>query len=189
MTRENFAKQVLSYSMEIASSDISVIILFGKRQFQLEQYQRIYISDIMKDVSDNIVIHMTKFIEPSTNFSDSTDHLVRAFMFCFDKSVEIIYNMRVDNDKGVNFNFEELYDGMSGDKIPEYIQIQITKIVPNVISIYQKTFDFIIDLQCDNIDFADKIKSVIYSAIQIGTEYALRIDLDDDSMYEKYLLS
>jgi len=187
MTKESFIKDVIVYSVKIASSDISVLILNGHRLYELEEYQALHIAKVMKDVSDKVVPLIIDSIKPSTNFADTDELLVRAYMFYFDKCVEMVYNMRVDNEKTVNFNFEELFSGISGDQIPEYIQLKITNIVGSFITIYKKTFDYAQSLECENIELEDKIRTLLYSSIQIGTQYALEIDLDDDSEFQQFM--
>lgn len=189
MTKENFIKDVIVYSVKIASSDISVKILNGHRLYQIEENDGLYIAKVMKDVSDNVVPFIIDSIKPSTNFADTDKLLVRAFMFYFDKCVEMVYNIRVDNEKGVEFKLEELFNGISGDQIPEYIQIKINKIINPILTNYKMTFDYAQSLDCDDIDLEDKIRTILYSSIQIATQYALEIDLDDDSEFQRYMES
>jgi len=189
MTKENFINEVISYSVKIASSDISVKILNRHQLYELEEYEGLYIAKVMKDVSDKVVPFIIDTIKPSTNFADTDELLVRAFMFYFDKCVEMVYNMRVDNDKGVEFKLEELFNGISGDQIPEYIQIKINKIIGMILTNYKMTFDYAQNLDCDDIDLEDKIRTILYSSIQIATQYASEIDLDDDSEFQLYMES
>jgi hypothetical protein len=187
MTKENFIKDVIMYSVKIASSDISVLILNGQRLYQLEEYQALHIAKVMKDVSDKVVPFIIDSIKPSTNFADTDELLVRSFMFYFDKCVEMVYNMRVDNEKGIEFKLEELFNGISGDQIPEYIQIKINKKIGSILTNYKMTFDYAQSLDCDDIDLEDKIRTILYSSIQIATQYALEIDLNDDSEFQRFM--
>ena len=187
MTKENFLKEVVLHTMQIASSDYTVMILTGERLYKIDEYDAKYIANIMKDVSDKVVQYISNSIKPSTELTDTDDLLCRAFMFYFDKCVEMVYNIRVENEKGVNFDFEKLFNGFSGDEIPVYIQFRINKIISLIIMIYKKTFDFAQSLDAEGISLEFKIRTVLYSSIQLATEYALCIDLDDDSEYQHYL--
>ena len=187
MTKENFIKDVILHSVKIASTDISVLILNGQRLYQLEENEGLYIAKVMKDVSDKVVLFIINSIKPSQKFSDTDALLSRAYMFYFDKCVEMVYNMRVDNEKGIDFNLVELFNGFSGDKIPEYIQVKINKIIGSILIIYNRTFDYAQSLDNENIDLADKIRTILYSSIQIGTQYALEINLEDYSEFQQYL--
>ena len=53
--------------------------------------------------------------------------------------------------------------------------------------IYNRTFDYAQSLDNENIDLADKIRTILYSSIQIGTQYALEINLEDYSEFQQYL--
>lgn len=189
MTKENFIIEVSKYSLKIATTDLSLLILNGKRYYNLKKNEGEYIVNVMNEVSKKVVPGIIDSIKPSTDFSDTDLVLVRAFMFYFDKCVEMVYNIRVDNDKQVTFNFEELFNGISGNQIPEYIQIKITKIVATILTIYKKTFYYAQSFDIEGIDLENKIKSILYSAIAIGTQYALEIDLEDDTEFQKFLKS
>jgi hypothetical protein len=187
MTKENYLKEVIMYTMQIASSDYTVMIITGERLYSMDQYDAEYVAKVMKDVSDKVVPYICTAIKPSNEFAETDDLLCRAFMFYFDKCVEMIYNIRVENGKGVDFNFEELFNGISGHMIPEYIQFRINKIISLIIQIYQKTFDFALRLNAEEIPLDFKIRTVLYSSIQLATEYAICLDLEDDSEFQHYL--
>ncbi|NDP20937.1 MAG: hypothetical protein GZ091_07640 [Paludibacter sp.] len=99
----------------------------------------------------------------------------------------MVYNIRIENEKGVDFNFEDLFNGISGNQIPVHIQFRTNKIISSIMTIYKKTFDYAQRLENEDISLDSKIRTVLYSSIHLAREYALCLDLEDDSEYQHYL--
>ncbi len=187
ITQKELIQHIVAYSIGIASNAPSVSILNGKRLSNLEEYQARYILNVIGSVSDKVVPLITDEMVSSDQLLDKRDLLQRAFMFYFDKTIEMVYNMRVDNEKGIDFNLMELFNGKSGDNIPVYIQIKVNKIVPSIALLCGTITDNVRAMECNDLALKEKIKTILYSSMQIAIEYALRIDLDDDSELQDYL--
>ena len=185
---DKFLEETLEYPIRIASSNSSLRILFGGRLNQLNKKDAIYITRVMKTVIEHIADLILEEIKPSENISDTKNYLIRGFTYCFDKSLEIVYNLLVANGEEVNFDLEEMNNGMSGDKIPEYIQMKVTPIIPIIATIFNKTFEFAKNTNSNKKgDTKELIKAILYGGMQLGTEFCFRIDLDDHSEFEKYM--
>ncbi|NDP20938.1 MAG: hypothetical protein GZ091_07645 [Paludibacter sp.] len=85
MKEEYFLKEVIKHTMQIATSDNSVMIIDGERLSAIDEYDAEYIAKVMKKVSDKVVPFIINTIKPSTDFSKADNLLSRAFMFYFDK--------------------------------------------------------------------------------------------------------
>ncbi|MDP4271712.1 MAG: hypothetical protein Q8909_16570 [Bacteroidota bacterium] len=173
--------------MKTALHDPSRSILKGKRLHQLEEYQARYILQVIGSVSEKVVPLIAEDMFSSDQQFGKRDMVLRAFTFYFDKTIEMVYNMRVGNDKGIDFNLAELFQGISGDNIPEYIQLKVNKIIPTIALLCNTITDYVRDMEYSDFALEEKIKTILYSSVQIAIEYTLRIDLDDDTEIQHYL--
>ena len=181
---QDIIKEILYYPCTVASSGLTYSFLHGDRISQLEKDEAIYLTNTMTSAIDKIVDHIIEEINPADNIDEAKDHLIRAFTYCFDKSIEIVYKLLAQVDEEVEFNFSDLFNGMGGDKIPEYIQLKVTPIIPNVAMTFNATFDRIIEREYSKkATIKDLIKAILCGGMHLGTEFCLRIDIQNYSEF------
>lgn len=184
----NILNEILAYSYSVASTDLTYSFLHGDRISQLEKDEAIYLTNGMNDVIDKIADHIIEEIKPADNLNDAQDHLIRAFTYCFDKSAEIVYKLLAQIDEEIEFNLYDLYNGMGGDKVPEYIQLKITPVIPKVAIAFSATFDHVMEQEYSSQpNNKDLIKAILFCGMHLGTEFCLRIDLQDFSELNSFM--
>lgn len=187
MTQE-IINEILTYSYTVASTDLTYSFLHGDRISQLEKDEAIYLTNEMTRAIDKIVDHIIEEIKPASTLNDAKDLLIRAFTYCFDKSIEMVYKLLAEVDEDIEFNFSDLYNGMGGDQIPEHIQLKITPIIPKVAMTFNATFDHIIEQEySSNHNIKDLIKVILFCGMHLGTEFCLRTDLQNFSEFNNYM--
>ncbi|HTN68178.1 MAG TPA: hypothetical protein VLZ33_01810 [Dysgonamonadaceae bacterium] len=182
-------KDIVSYPCNVASTNFSCLFLLGDRISQLEKYEAVYLNNTMTKAIEKIVDHIIEEIAHKNNLETAQNHLVRAFTYCFDKSLEIVYKIRAQVDEGVEFNFSDLYNGMGGDKVPEYIQLKVTPIIPKIVMVFNETIDHINKKKyTKQITIRELAKAILFAGVYLGTEFCLRIDMQDYSEFNKYMM-
>ncbi len=186
--KQEIINDIITYPSRVALNNIQFLILQGDRINQIDRDQAIYLTDTMKNAIEKMVEHINEETGENNNIVSVSDHLVRAFGYSFDKSIEILYKLIFEVEEGVEFNLNEMYNGGGGDQIPEYIQVKITPTIPIVVSIYTETIKYIQEKQYEiSLDMLDLMKSVLFGGMYLGAEFGYRIDFNDQSELESYL--
>ena len=141
-------------------------------------------SDITHQIADRIIIDFEQ-LHPIKNIDDIRHELLKGFVYMFDKGVEISYFSRLLQDTKVEYNFNDLLNGISGDTFPVYIQVQVNPMIPVLADIYNSTFEFMhqneSSLAKSNIDAKELMKLILIGGAFLGVEYCLRIELQQDN--------
>ena len=142
MTEENLST-IVSYPSKRAANEPSRLILLGERLNQIAQDDANYFTYMMQEIIEKIAVHIVEESSPPHSLAAMKKLLSMAFMYCYDKSVETTYKLRVGAKRDVRFSFEDLYHGMGGDRIPVYLQLKVTPVIDKVALVFQDTFDFL----------------------------------------------
>jgi len=128
---------------------------------------------------------------PSRRIHKIRKILLRGFMYCFDKAVEDTYNLRVRPTSKVTFDLNDILTGETGDEIPEYIQLKVRPWIGAIATIYNKVIDHIEEIEDelleDAVNYEDLLKCIFYGGTLLGTEFCLRIDLENADEMEALL--
>jgi len=118
---------------------------------------------------------------PKRDIHSFEDVLRRGFVFCFDKAVENMYNLRARPTANLTYNFNDMYEENSEENVPEYIQLKVTPIIPQIVLIFNKVIDEVYthskEYLDNDISIEELIKCMLYGGMKLGTEFCLRIDL------------
>jgi hypothetical protein len=174
----------------MAASDLDVLILTNQRVAELTKEEALYCAQSVSDATEQIAQTYLEETE-AKQIKDMKDLLHRAFIYCFDKGVETCYNLRAKVDNDIEYNYPDLLQGMGGDKIPEYIQLKITPLISKVGILFASSLNFISNNEASyleaGISLHEQTKALLMGASQLGVEYMLRLDLNDQSEMEAYL--
>lgn len=184
-------EELIQYPKSIACSDMSVFILGNERKYNLDNDQATFLVTSLSTVIEKLSIVFLEDENCGTSIVENQDILSRSFTYIFDKSLEMVYNIRVENEKKTHFDFNELINGLGGNKIPEYIQLKVTPIIPTLLKIFNKTINYfnvnMEDILMNDITLKEQMKAIMYGGMQLGIEFCLQIDLEDDSEMNRYL--
>jgi hypothetical protein len=74
-----------------------------------------------------------------------------------------------------------MYEENSEENVPEYIQLKVTPIIPQIVLIFNKVIDEVYthskEYLDNDISIEELIKCMLYGGMKLGTEFCLRIDL------------
>ena len=189
MKEEALGKLIL-LPVQIGSNDLECRILIGDRVDELTMEKAVYHAETMKKPIDILVQSFIE-AEPSKDISKLRKILIRGFIYCFDKAVEDVYNLRARPTANINFDLTDIFTGESGDEIPEYIQLKVTPCIGSIGTIYNKLVDHIEEIEDElsevGIYYEDTIKSILYGGMYLGTEFCLRIDLENSDEMDALL--
>lgn len=180
--KEQTFSELIFKPIEIGSSNPDCLMLFGDRLEELSIEKAIYHTDTMKNLIDLLV---ERFLEAgnSKKINDVRKILIRGFVYCFDKAVENIYNIRVRQTAKIRFDLYDLTSGESGDEIPEFVQLKVNPYIGTIAKIYNKLVDYIEESEAElyesEVSYEELIKSILYGGMYLGTEFCLRLDLQN----------
>lgn len=184
-------EELIQYPKSIACSDMSVLILGNERKYSLDNDQATFLVTSLSTVIEKLSIAFLENEKCGTSLVENQDILSRSFTYLFDKSLEMVYNIRVENEKKTQFDFNDLINGLGGNKIPEYIQLKVTPIIPTLLIIFNKTINYynvnMEDILMNNITLKEQMQAIMFGAMQLGIEFCLQIDLEDESEMNRYL--
>jgi len=184
-------EELVQYPKRLASSDMSVLILCNERKYSLDEEQATFLSGALSSVIEKLSIVFLEDENCGTSVEENQDILSRSFTYIFDKSLEMVYNIRVENEKETHFNFKDLINCWGGNQIPEYIQLKVTPIIPILAKIFNKTINYfkvnLEDILMNDITLKEQMKAIMYGGMQLGIEFCLQIDLENDSEMNRYL--
>ena len=172
--------ELIFLPIQIGSTDPDCVMLFGDRLEELSMEKAIFHTDTMKTLIDVLGERFSQ-ADPSKKISDIRKLLLRGFVYCFDKAVENIYNIRVRPAAEISFDLNDLIYGEGGDKIPEFLQLKVTPHIGTIAKIYNKLVEYVEEneagLYKSEVSFAELIKSILYGGMYLGTEFCLRLNL------------
>jgi hypothetical protein len=188
--KENAIRELVILPVQIGSTDLECMMLIGNRLDELTLEKAEFHQDIMNQLIDILV---PRFIEamPSKSIHKNRQLLSKGFMYCFDKAVEDIYNLRARPTANVNFDLNDILTGESGDEIPEYIQLKVNPNIGAIATVYHKVVDHIEKIEQEllevGLNYEDFIKCIFYGGTLLGTEFCLRIDLENSDEMDTLL--
>lgn len=187
---EEILQELMLHPVNIASADISILVLQNEPFYNFDRKEATYITSVMSPAIEKIADSMAGHLEPGQGIKDLEPDALKGFIYFFDKAIEVVYNIRSKSNNEIHFNSDDLYYGMGGDKVPEYIQLKITPYIPKVGLIFQNTFDIIFkndDLAA--IKTSEVLKSLLYGSMYLGIRFCLRIDFDNYSEWNRLMES
>lgn len=179
-------RKIIINSFEYASSFEGGGMLIGEREHILNEKEAKIISSLMGDLINQVNGTVFKIGEVNHDSKEIENALFKAFIYCFDKTIEIVYAIRTGIDNGFEWDSEDMLNGISGDKIPEYLQLKIMPVIPVLSKIYNETLSFsnpFIEEYGPRIIY----DAILFSAVQLATEFGLRLDLEDTSEWDRYM--
>ncbi len=180
-------QKIVLLPCEIASSDFAQLFFPGD-PVQISTTDASYISHVMTKAIKNFSGIIDGANKPQYDPEIAEEHLLPAFVYFFDKGVEIVYNLRTDNEKGIQFSIQDLYSGWGGEQIPEHLQLKVTHVIPCLAEIFKKTIDYLIEKNYfDQYPFVDLTELILTGGMKLGAEICQRLDLNDHSELEKLL--
>lgn len=179
-------RKIIINTFEYASSFEGGGMLIGEREHMLNEKEAKIISSLMGDLINQVNGTVFKIGEVEHDIQELENALFKAFIYCFDKTIEIIYAIRTGIDNGFGWDSEDMLNGISGDKIPEYLQLKVMPVIPILSKIYNETLSFskpFIE------EFGPRViyDAILYSSVQLATEFGLRLDLEDTSEWDRYM--
>lgn len=148
-------------------------IIGFQREFELDKEQAIHFRKYA-----SILESIGKDLEESWNFSsllEVKDAMIRAFTHFFDKGVEIGYEYSLGAVSEINIDFDNIFTGVHGDKIPTDLQIKVNSIIPIVIQIGGETVQFAHEKQKEYaLENLYLLQGILISGLMLGLEYSLR---------------
>jgi len=180
-------QKIVLLPCEIASSDFAYLFSPGD-PVQLSYSNAVYVSNVMTKAIKNFSGIIDGANKPQYDPEIAEEHLLPAFVFFFDKGVEIVYNLRTDNEKGIQFRIQDLYSGWGGNQVPEYLQIKVTPVIPILAEIFKKVMIYLVENSYFNqYPFVDLTELILTGGMKLGAEFCQRLDLNDHSELEKFM--
>jgi len=193
MKESNFeiVQSFITESFDIAKNDIDCQILLNDKAEKLDKVEAQYHYDSMLGAINIITDYIIKN-DSSKRFIELSNSLLPAFNYCFDKSIELVYNLRTKQEKKVvKFNFNELYEGMGGSGVPEYIQLKVTSVIIKIAYIHSKLCSIISanELYYKEMKFPlkDQLTMYLLAATYIGADFCLHINLNNTDEMDSFL--
>lgn len=180
--KEEYIKEIIELPLRLAKTDINCLMFLEERKSHLDEKQANNLLATMRGFIEATVEKKIKHPELPQEKNDVKKALLPIFIYCFDKSIEIVYNILSENRKNVNFDYDDMLNGFGGDKVPEYIQLMSTPYIPKLAIILDKVVDFIYSNKefKNDIDTLKELEKVILvGAIPLGSEFCLQIYLNN----------
>jgi hypothetical protein len=184
--KEKIFEELVLFPVHMGGSDPEAMILLGNRIYKLNESQATAHTYTMAEMIDVIINDILR-IELDKNFKTLRKVLLKAFVYCFDKSIENIYNHRARPTVDIYLDVRKLYEGESGGNVPEYIQRKTNLNIGKVALIFNNLMQHIdnnkIEYDKHEITTEELMKCVLFGGMNLGTQFCLRIDLAQPNLY------
>ena len=111
------------------------------------------------------------------DYDDTEDDAVKIFQYIFDRTVEVNYlAMNGEPYENICLDVDEIgcYYELS---LPDHIQLQINRIVPNIVLLAGEIYRFMQGNEYVGLSFARWINLYMSAAVSIAMQYILEIEL------------
>lgn len=163
-------QEIIQFPVQRAQQDF---LLGPQREFELEKSEAEHFSKYI-----GVLEAIAQDLEESLDFNSLLDiktQLIRPFTFFFDKGVEIGYEYHSGSISEVNIDFDNIFTGVHGDKVPTDLQLKVNSIIPQIVLIGEDTVQFASDKQREHsIDDLHILQGILISSLMLGLEYSLR---------------
>ena len=161
------AKEIAAHYNLINSSELKY-----SKKFPFEEFGKL-VEKIINDYYKHQIIKIDDF--------EFSQNLIRGFTYCFDIGIEIAYfkiNKLPYKILSKKYDFDNLYNGISGDKIDINIQIKVNNIIPTVGEFFYKLVAFYEEIQKinpENIPLHEAYYMFLSMAGLLGFEYCFEL--------------
>jgi hypothetical protein len=139
-----------------------------------------YSKKILFQATEDLVIRIVKdYYSYGIVNPDSTripKELLRGFTFCFDKGVEMAYFLDLDDDYDVlsDYEFENWYNGFSGDTVSESIQVEVNQRIQSIANLFNMMVEFhetLAKVNPDTIGLHEVMYIFLANSVMVGFEF------------------
>ena len=183
--KNEIIKDIVEYPVQLAASPKYGIII-GKRLHAVDELEAKNIIGTMRKLIGVTYDQMFDLEEDEINEYEIEQGLIRSFMYCFDKTVELVYKTVVESDEEVIFNSNDLINGTGGVMIPEYLQLKINPMIGNIALIFDENYKYANQF-INQIDKKNRFHAILNGAVLLGIEVGLRLDVNDSSEMDNFL--
>ena len=175
---EILIQQLIAFPTNAPSSK-GLWLICPQRFTELTERDADYLTRIITESMDDLAEILVEEADVNASSIAMRKHLARPFVYAFGKGIEVVYNMKADPDKPVEFNLADLPEG-AGDHLPEHLQARVTPAIPTVMMVFDETIDFAQQESTSSLDIQDLIKSILTGGMFLGVEFCLRQNVHDN---------
>lgn len=132
-----------------------------------------------------ILMQYAKAMAPHASSFDDHDWGMM-FQYVFNRSFEISYKIIIGKEVDTLFNVTEAFDYYELD-VPEYIQLKVTNVVNKIALVFLDSWNYIKDKEYKKDDVSTWLFPLLLGASTIAMNFALEMDMDDDTEMQHYL--
>jgi len=113
-------------------------------------------------------------------YEDNRINATKLFQYVFDRTSEAFYNTIIGKNIEILFNVEEALNGDYYElSIPDYLQIEINKVVPQIVLTAGNTYLFMQMKGYNNLPISQWLYIYLYSASDLAQQFLLEQDLNE----------
>lgn len=186
MSKNEVLEKIILKVIELETSIEFGSLVYGERLHTLKKEEANIISNLMSDMINQINGTVFKIGEVERPGAEIESVLYRAYQYTFDKTIEITHTIRSGVDNGFEWDSDDMFNGLSGDRIPEYLQLKITPLIGNIAMIYNEVYNYSKNLITESNKRA-VFDAILFSSVHLGIEIGLRLDYYNTSEWDKFM--
>ena len=186
MTKNEVLENIILKVLELGTSIEYGGLIYGERLHTLKKEEANIISNLLGEMINEINGTVFKIGEVERPEKEIERALYQAYQYTFDKTIEITYSIRSGIDRGFEWDSDDMFNSMSGDNIPEYLQLKITPLIPNIAKIYNEIYSYSKNL-IEQSNSRTVFDGILFSSVQLATEVGLRLDYENTSEWDKLM--
>lgn len=186
MTKNEVLESIILKVLELGTSIEYGGLIFGERLHTLKREEANIISNLTSEMINEINGTVFKIGEVERPEVEIERVLYQAYQYTFDKTIEITYTIRSGVDNGFEWDSDDMFQGLSGDRIPEYLQLKITPLLGFIAQIYSEIYKYSKDL-IEESNIRVVFDGILLSSVQLATEVGLRLDYDNTSEWDRLM--
>jgi hypothetical protein len=176
---EKLFANIAMYGRNLGTTVVFIPIYHEKPKYFIKLDHLTYFNYTIGKAIDLMVNSLSKAIKKRGNLFLAEEQLKSTYFYCFNKGVELTYNIRLENNNNVFFTSDDLGIGLFNEVFPEQLQLEINKISPKINTIFHETLKYVQIDDFDQMDFKDLIKAFLMGAAFLGFDFCVRSDIND----------
>ncbi|MES2386774.1 MAG: hypothetical protein V4543_02130 [Bacteroidota bacterium] len=182
--REKIQQEILFLAIKLANENPESAFLTGDKKQLMGEEEAEGVVALMAEAVSMFAEAVDSDPEQFSNLADLHILLKKAYIYYFNKSIEVTYLCATEQEKEIEFSFEDLEAGLGGDGTEPYIQAKVLPLIPNLGAVYNGLIRFVRnngDYVKEGLSLPELSEAILLSAVYLGIDACAEMDFNSDA--------